>query len=272
MKLFLKILAAIAVILILSVTMLYAFQEKLIFLQSTLPADYTFQFDEEFEEFNLKNQDGAILNAIHLKAEKPKGVIVYYHGNAGTLDRWGDVASYFLQYNYDVIIMDYRGYGKSTGELSEKALYEDAQLFYDHAKNQFQEDQIFVYGRSLGTGIATYVAANNNPAMLLLETPYLNLTDIASRRFPILPMDRLLKYKFPSDEFITETTCPIVIFHGTADGVVPYESGRALGDLVPQERLEFITVPDGKHKNLIDFDKYRNAIKKIMGDNPSKTL
>jgi alpha-beta hydrolase superfamily lysophospholipase len=264
----LKILIAIVAILILSVTMLYAFQEKLIFLQSTLPVDHTFHFDHDFEEFNLQHPDGAILNGIHFKNEDPKGVIVYYHGNAGTLERWGEIASYFTKYKYDVIVMDYRGYGKSTGQLSEQALYEDAQLFYDFALDRYPEENIIVYGRSLGTGIASNLAASNRPAMLLLETPYLNLTDIASRRFPILPMDRLLQYKFPSNEFIKNVTCPIMILHGTDDKIVPYDSGRALGNLVPEDQLKFVTIPDGKHKNLIEFNEYRAAIESIMG-NPS---
>jgi len=264
MSKFIKIILAVIATLILAVAMLYAFQEKLIFLQSTLPQDHVYTFEQEFEEINLKHPDGAVLNAIHFKLSEPNGIIIYFHGNAGTLERWGEITSYFTQFNYEVLVMDYRGYGKSTGKLSESALNEDAQLFYQYALDHFQEDEIIVYGRSLGTGIATYIASQNNPAKLILETPYLNLTDVANKRFPLIPMDKLLKYKFPSNEYIKNVDCPVTIFHGTSDNVVAYESGRALSDLVPDEQLDFITVQDGAHKNLIKFAAYKDGIKNTL--------
>ena len=167
-RVFLFILAA-AVIVIMGA---YLLQEKFIFLPSKLPQDYVYEFDHDFEELFIETEDGARLNALHFKQENPRGIIVYYHGNAGDLSRWGKVTSYFLQFNYEVLVMDYRTYGKSTGKLSEKALYSDAQLFYNKAKELFPEGNIIVYGRSLGTAMAAYVASKNKPKKLILETPF----------------------------------------------------------------------------------------------------
>ncbi len=244
--------------------MLYFIQEKMIFLPTKLPQDYRYSFRHDFEEINLKTDDGFVLNSIHFKQVKPKGLILYFHGNAGDLSRWGNITSFFADKNYDVLVMDYRTYGKSTGKLSEDALHKDAQLFYEYALERYDESDIILYGRSLGTGIATKLAANNNPDRLILETPYYSLMDIAKERFPFLPIKWLMKYKFLSHEFIQEVTCPIAIFHGTEDRVVPYESGKRLFNAIPHEAKEFYTISEAGHNNLIEFDNYINGIKKVL--------
>jgi hypothetical protein len=212
----------------------------------------------------LETEDGARLNALHFNAENPKGIIIYFHGNAGDLSRWGEITSHFLNYNYDVLVMDYRTYGKSTGEMSEENLYSDAQLFYDHIKKSFKEENIVVYGRSIGTGLASYIASNNSPNKLILETPFYNLTEAAKNRIPILPIQYLLKYQFPSNEFILNVKCPVLIYHGKKDRVVPYKSGVKLSKLVQKKALTFISIPEGEHNNLMSFGKYDEALEKFL--------
>ncbi|WP_350285917.1 alpha/beta fold hydrolase [uncultured Croceitalea sp.] len=248
---------------LLLVSMLYLLQEKFLFLPSELPQDYSYQFTEPFEEFNLTAKDGALLNAIHFKREGAKGVILYFHGNAGDLSRWGEIATYFAQLQYDVIIMDYRTYGKSTGKLSEQNLFEDAQMFYDHTLRYYSENEIIVYGRSLGTAIATRLSSQNKPSKLILETPFYNLYDVAKSRFPFLPLKVLLKYKFESNEHIKKVTCPITIFHGTDDSIVPYESGKSLFAEITSKK-KFITIDGGEHNNLSDFSTYQKAIGEVL--------
>ncbi|MFC7357292.1 alpha/beta hydrolase [Jejudonia soesokkakensis] len=244
--------------------LLYNMQEKLIFLPTQLSENYVYNFDTPFTEFNLITTDGATLNALHFTTKNPKGLILYFHGNAGSLERWGAIASYFTKFEYDVIVMDYRTFGKSTGTLSEALLYEDSQLFYDYAKKHFSEDNIIVYGRSLGTALATFVASKNTPKQLLLETPFNNLTSVAQKRFFNLPLNFLMRYKFPSDELIKKVKCPITIIHGTSDSVVPYELGKKLSEEIPKEQLTFITITGGEHKNLIEFSAYGKAIQKAL--------
>ena len=245
-------------------TTLYFIQEKILFLPTFLEQDYVYEFSENFEEVFLKTKDEAFINAIHFKVPNPKGVILYFHGNAGDLSRWGLIAEYFVQQQYDVFIMDYRTYGKSTGALSEQALYDDAQLCYDYLLEQYSDQDIILYGRSLGTGIATYVASHNNPKKLILETPYYSMLDVAQHRFPMFPLKHLLKYQLPTFEFIKKVTCPIIIFHGTDDNVVPFKSGKKLLDELPKSQAQFIQIDGGNHNNLIEFDAYRSGIETIL--------
>ncbi|MDT0554904.1 alpha/beta hydrolase [Patiriisocius hiemis] len=261
---FKKLTITLLVVALCVVSLLYFMQEKLIFLPTQLPQDYQYEFTQPFEEFSLATEDGALLNAIHFKSKSPKGVILYFHGNAGDLSRWGVITQYFTQYNYDVVVMDYRTYGKSTGELSETLLYNDANLFYEHVNKQFPEDQIIVYGRSLGTTFASYVASKHQPSQLILETPFYNLTQIAQKRFPILPVKKLLKYKFPTHSFVKTIQSPTTIFHGTDDSVVPYASGKKLYELFKPDQGQLITIENGTHNNLIDFEAYRANIAKLL--------
>jgi pimeloyl-ACP methyl ester carboxylesterase len=245
-------------------TALYFIQEKILFQPTVLARDYVYKFSSPFEEVFLKTKDDAIINAIHFTTENPKGVILYFHGNAGDLSRWGLIAEYFVKQHYDVFIMDYRTYGKSSGKLSENTLYEDAQLCYDHLLKQYEASEITLYGRSLGTGIATNVASKNNPKQLLLETPYYSMVDVAENRFPIFPVKYLLKYELLTFEFIKKVTCPITIFHGTDDGIVPYSSGEKLFDALPKNQAQFVTIDGGGHNNLIEFEGYRRGIEDAL--------
>lgn len=233
-------------------------------MDESLPADYEFDFTTRFSEVNLIASDGANLHALHFRVDKPKGVILYYHGNAGTLHRWGEVVQYHVGLGYDVVVMDYRGYGKSTGERTHTSMLADAEQFYDYALEHYTEDQITVYGRSLGTGLATYVASKNHPNRLMLETPYHNLKSLAQRYYPIFPVGIALRFNFKSNEYVQRVDCPIYIFHGTEDEVVPYKHGKRLYESIPAGKAEFFTIPEGAHKNLIKFAEFRQAVEGVL--------
>ncbi|SEK57557.1 hypothetical protein SAMN04487910_0859 [Aquimarina amphilecti] len=253
------------IIYLMGLGLLYLFQHKVIFQPEKLPINYTYQFDHPFEEFFLETLDGERLNAIHFKCKKPKGAILYFHGNKGNLSRWGNIASFFVDKQYDVIVMDYRSYGKSTGDIAEeKLLYEDAQLFYEYALGKYQESQVIVYGRSLGTSIATKISSVNNPSQLILETPFNSMADVTSRWLPIVPVKNILKFKFPSNRFIEKVKCPITIYHGTDDGVVPYASGKKLFKSILTPKKRMITIEGGSHNDLIKFDKYLRTIDLVL--------
>jgi len=243
---------------------MYVFQKKVIFQPEKLPKKHCFQFNQPFEEFYLETKDKLKLNAIHFKNKDPKGVILYFHGNKGNLVRWGRIASFFAKKNYDVIVMDYRSYGKNDGDITEDNLYIDAQLFYDYAFKHYIEKDIIIYGRSLGTGIATKIASQNRPSRLILETPYYSLEDIISTWLPFFPVRYLIKYKFPSNENINKIHCPIIIFHGTADKVVPYASGLKLYHEISGTQKKMVSIHKGQHNNLINYEEYRIYIDKIL--------
>jgi len=259
-----KVLSVLLILYVMIGASLYFLQEKIMFFPTVLEQDYSFEFNHPFEELFLKPTEDVSINALHFKAENPKGVILYFHGNAGDLSRWGTIAEYFVAKDYDVLIMDYRTYGKSTGKLSEQAFYDDAQFCYDYLLKQYSETDITIYGRSLGTGISTFLASKNKPNQLILETPYFSILDVAQHRFPIFPLSALLKYKFPSNEYIINVNCPITIFHGTNDSVVPYTSGEKLKAVAPKDTTRFITIEGGNHNDLIEFDTYKKGINAIL--------
>ena len=242
---------------------LYYFQEKLMFLPTSLEKDYVYELNHPYEELFLKPDFDALINALHFKAENSKGVILYFHGNAGDLSRWSKITEYFVEMNYDVLVMDYRTYGKSQGKLSEEALYNDAQYCYNYLLKQYDETKITLYGRSLGTGMASYLAMANQPNQLILETPYYSILDVARHRFPFFPVKSLLRYHFPNYEYLTKADCPISIIHGTADRVVPFESGKKLSRL-NIDNLKFFSIKNGDHNNLVEFEDYHKAIQTIL--------
>lgn len=249
---------------LLAVLMFYSLQEKLIFLPTQLPSDFEYTFDHDFEEIFLEATDKARLNALHFKTKDPKGLVLYFHGNAGDLSRWGEISSAFVDLGYNVLVMDYRGYGKSTGERSEEKLYSDAQLFYDFALDSYSEKDIVLYGRSLGSGIAAYLAAHNRPRKLILETPYYSLMDVAQDRFPFLPVKQMLTYELKSFEYVQQVKAPIRIFHGTEDSVVPFSSGNKLYEAIPNADKKMYVIPDGGHNNLSSFELYQNGIREEL--------
>ena len=243
---------------------LYFFQESFIFQPSTLSNDYTYKLNYEYEEYFHSTEEGAFINALHIKAKNPKGVIFYCHGNAGDLQRWGTIVEYFGAMQYDVYIIDYRGFGKSKGVISEEALYKDVEFSYNHLKQFWNEEHIIVYGRSLGNTAATKVAAINNPKQLILETPFFSIIDVAKRRFPMYPIKHLVKYEFPTYQFIKDVNCPISIIHGTRDFTVPYGSAKKLFEVAPKYLTTFNTIEQGGHNNLSNFEGYHKAIEDLL--------
>jgi len=205
----------------------------------------------------------ATINALHFKAADPKGVVLYFHGNAGSLNNWGYVAPDFLSNGYDLFIIDYRTYGKSTGKLNEKALLGDADSLYRFLLKQYPEDQIIVYGRSLGTGIAVKLAQDHSPKMLVLESPYYNFLTLARHHFPFLPNALILRYRFRTNKWIVHVKCPIYLFHGTDDGIIPYDSSTRLMELIGDKGTLF-SVNGGGHNNLSQFREYHDALGKIL--------
>ena len=243
--------------------LLQVFQEKIIFLPEAISPEYVYEFPFDFDEVNLKTQDNQTLNALHIKAENPKGILLFFHGNKGNLIRWGEITSYFTQFNYDVFVIDYRGYGKSTGTFNEVQMYADAQLSYDYVKQLYPEEKIVVYGRSLGGTFAIKVGAKNHPKQVILEAPFYNLYHAANFKYKVIPKF-LLNFKFNSNQFISSIKSPITIFHGTEDSTTPIEGSKALFELISAPKKEFVTLDSGTHHNLRSIEKYRTTLKTIL--------
>lgn len=246
-------------------------QEKVVFLPVKLAEDFEFTFDQKFEEITFETPFNGKINALHFTVESPKGVLLYFHGNADNLVRWGKIASEFTKYGYDVFVPDYRQYGKSTGERNEDYLFSDAQFCYDFLKEKYGEEKIVVYGRSLGGAFAVKMAADNEPQKVILESTFFNLQDVVNRWIPNAATTRIspiMTYHFHSNEIIMEVNCPLYHFHGDKDTLVSVKSGKKLFSTLHTEKPElekkFIEIEGAGHDDLVKFDKYHQELKKIL--------
>lgn len=255
-----KITAGILILVVTLTTAIYFFQDKLIFRPIALERTHTFHFTQKFEEHFVPTPDGEELNVIWFKPGTPsKGLVLYFHGNAGNLDRWGTYADDLVKLGYEVVMMDYRSYGKSTGKPSEQKFYEDSETICHWALKRSQPEKLIIFGRSLGTPVATRLASIVQPPLLILETPF----DELEGAIPVLlkPVYTLYPAKniFPTKEFIKSVKGKIIIFHGTNDKIVPIESAKGLIPfLKPGD--EFIILQDGNHRNLSTYTEYQKKL------------
>lgn len=238
-------------------------QEKMLFVPDVLPENYKFSFNQKFQEFYFNVEKNTAINGVLFKADTTKGLIFYLHGNAGAIDSWGNIADFYLENNYDFFVLDYRGFGKSQGKISnEKQIYKDIQFVYDSLKTIYNEKDIVIIGYSIGTGFATKLASTNNPKLLILKAPYFSMVDLAHQYIKILPKI-LIKYKIKTNEFITKVKCPVVIFHGDKDEVIYYGSSTKLEKLFKNgDRL--ITLKGQDHNGINSNSTYKNELKTLL--------
>ncbi|OUS00509.1 alpha/beta hydrolase [Flavobacteriales bacterium 33_180_T64] len=251
---------------------LYYLQDYMLFKPEKLPVDFQFDYEnQETKEYNLETRDGAIINGLRFfpKGES-KGVVLYLKGNSKSIKGWGKFAVDFTRHGYNVIMVDYRGFGKSTGRRSQKAIKRDLQLVYNKLKEQTTEDRVILYGRSLGSGFAAKLASMNNPKMLVLDAPYYSLTKVTARYAPFMPLSLLMKYPLPTYKWLKYVQCPIHIIHGTHDKLIPFKTSLKLSKVNPK-LTKLHTVIGGGHKNLNNFESYHSMLDDILNKEP-KTI
>lgn len=242
----------------------YPLQDYFIFRPRRLKPSYRYAFAAEPEEMDFDAPHGGRLNALWFRVgQNRRGVVLYFHGNTGNLARWGHFHYYFTQLGFDFFVYDYRGYGKSRGKRTEHLMYEDAKLAYQQVRQRYPGEEIVVMGRSLGSTFATRVAAEAKVKALILETPFASMKELFYNYYPFLPRVFMFKYRFFNEKHLARVQCPVYIFQGTDDWVVPYSSAAKLEkSLKPQD--EFITVPGGGHNNLLFYDIYNLKMQEIL--------
>lgn len=265
-----RLLLVLAALYVLVCVAVFAFQEVLMFHPVPLAADHDFKLDYDVQEVYVDREDGARIHGLILSQPNPRGLMLYYHGNSGNLERYSKIMDNFIGQGYAVAMMDYRGYGKSTGERSEQAMYEDADTFYAFAKARYPALPTHVYGRSLGTTFATYVSSRNYVRQLILEAPFYSMEDEAHSRYPFLPTGLLLRYTFPTYEYIDQVQAPITVVHGTEDRVVAYEHGQRLFTAIPSVDKDFITIQGAGHNGLSAYTTYWDAMARKFDFMPSE--
>jgi pimeloyl-ACP methyl ester carboxylesterase len=241
----------------------YFLQEKFIFKPEKLKQDFKFKYDIPFEEYFFDVEPGVRINGLHFYREKPSGLILYFHGNTRSIKGWAKYARDFYRYNYDVVLVDYRGFGKSTGKRSEKEMLNDMQFVYDELRKKYAEDHLIVYGRSMGSGFATKLASDNNPRYLILDAPYFSFRKVVERFLPILPVRIVLRFQLRTDLWIEKVKCHTYILHGTKDWLIPLKHSERL-QKKNSRKITLIRIPGGHHNDLPSFPEYHNFIRDIL--------
>jgi len=249
--------------LLLLTAVVYFIQDRFIFKPEKLPADFQFRYDIPFNELNFDVSPGVRINGLHFYRKDPKGLILYFHGNTRSIKGWAKYARDFYRYDYDVVLVDYRGFGKSTGKRNEKDMLNDMQFVYDSLIKQYPEHHIIVYGRSIGSGFATKIASDNKPRYLILDSPYYNFRIVVERFLPVLPVRYVLRYHLRTDKWIRHVNCHTYIIHGTKDRLIPIRHSERLQAINPH-KITLIRIVGGRHNNLPSFPEYHNFIRDIL--------
>lgn len=260
------------VLYVLANVVLYVAQERFLFKPEKLPEDFEYRYpDQAFKEYNITSADGVNINGIHFSIERPRGIVFYLKGNSRSIKGWGKFAVDFGRLGYDVVMVDYRGFGKSTGKRTEEGIKADLQLVYDKIKEQVPERFIVLYGRSMGSGFAAKLASSNNPRMLILESPYYSLKHTAKRYLPFMPLALIMKFPIRTHVWLKYVECPIRIIHGTNDTLIPLKTSIKLSKIRP-EHTRLYTVIGARHNDLYTFPEYHLMLDEIMNARAPKPL
>ncbi len=245
---------------------LYLEQENFIFEPRKLDRTYQFRFNKPYEEIFFKTEDNTMLNGVLFKARNPKGLVFFVHGNAGNVETWNGISETYTSQGYDILIFDYRGYGKSQGQItSEQQFYTDIQLVYNQIKTRYNENDIIIIGYSIGTAAATRLASKNHPRELVLQAPYYNMAALKDQYVKVILPDFILRYKFDTAEYLDNVNVPITIFHGLNDEVIAYDRSVELKEYL-KKRDHFISLPAQGHGGIDANPIYLRDIKKILNN------
>ncbi len=226
---------------------LYFLQDDLIFHPDRLPENHSFRTGTEVE---LEVDKGIFINCLLMPESGAEGVILYLHGNRGSNRRCLRQAQSLAGNSLDIFMPDYRGYGKSDGAMyGEKQAFADMQIVYDYLLKDYREENITIVGYSLGSAMASHLAAENNPGKLVLVAPFYSILDLKNMRIPIVP-SFLAKYPFRNYRALESVRCPVQIYHGTNDELIPFSSALRLQEINP-DGIEVIPLKGEGHRGAI---------------------
>lgn len=264
MVFFIYFLGVISALLVLGNLSTYYFQDFFIFRPKRMGEGQEMQFGHPFEEVVMQGRQGGRLYGAWFRRPASRGVVLYFHGNSGNLQRWGNLYHYFFRLEYDFFIYDYRGFGRSQGRCSEALFHEDARKFYDYLLAFYPPEKIVIFGRSIGTAFASRLAAEVPARTLVLETPFASMPDLFYTYYPFLPRLFLFKYRLDNLQNLPKVKSPVFIFQGTDDRIVPYASAEKLKSVLKPEDY-FFTIEMGRHNDLMIYEVYNEKMQEILG-------
>ncbi len=246
------------------ITLYYA-QDYFILQSEKLPPVYSFSFNGKMEELNIPFNERDTINLVKFFTANvhKRGLVLYFHGNKDNISHYTRFVPSFTSKGYDVWMADYPGYGKSSGEFTEKKLYSIAYQLQKLAMQQYSSDSIIIYGKSLGTAVAAYTATVRPFKMLLLETPYYSMPYLMRQYAFIYPVNYMSHFQFPTYRFLPDVAGPVVIFHGTDDGIVPFNNSEQLQQFLKPSDL-LLRIEGGSHNDLSTFPAYNKALDSLL--------
>jgi uncharacterized protein len=250
---FLEVIIGIFAIYISVLILLFIFQRNLMYH----PNENNYFGDKlevDIEKVNIKTSDNlSLLGWFHKKDLKKFKTILYFHGNAGKLENRIHKLNHFKDMDVNFLIIAWRGFSGNEGKPSEKGLYIDGISAIAWLKSLgLIEKDIILYGESLGTGIATHMAQNNDYAGLVLETPFTSMTEAAKNFYPYIPVEILLRDKYKNDKKIKNISIPVLVMHGEADQIVPFWMGQKIYEIANQPKYSYFTKYDD---HMMEYDE-----------------
>ena len=192
----------------------------------------------------------------------PHGTIIYFHGNAGNLKRWNVIASELCKLQFNVLVWDYKGYGSSSGKTTLGNFITQGREFYKHVNTFDTTRNIILFGRSLGTGLASALAVDTNVDKIILETPFTSMKSLIAHKTWI--GHYFVKNDIPSLTMIEKINKPILIIHGTDDQLIPYHMAENYFLSLKSEQKRMLSINGGTHDNLSDYSDYWNTLEHFL--------
>ncbi len=252
MRTVISVLSIAASVYVLLALALYLLQAKMVFLSGHPGRALTASPDDiglEYEAVSLTTTDDERLHAWYVPAANSRGVVLFFHGNAGNISHRLDSIEIFYQLGLDTLIIDYRGYGQSTGKTTEEGTYLDAQAAWSYLVDErgIAANRIIVFGRSLGGAIGAWLGAQHTPAAVIIESSFTSGVDMARRLYPFLPVRLITRLRYPVAEYASHLDCPVLVVHSRNDEIIPFAMGRSIYAAVKQ-RKSFLELR-GDHNN-----------------------
>jgi fermentation-respiration switch protein FrsA (DUF1100 family) len=248
--------------------LIYFFQDKLVYFPHNKVETTPTAISLQHEDITLTTNDGVQLNAWWIPHPDSRATLLFFHGNAGNISHRLNSIGIFHRLGLSVFIIDYRGYGNSTGTPSEQGTYIDAETAWNYLVNEknIPPENIIIFGRSLGGAVATELAEKHTSAALIVESSFSSITDIGKHYYPYLPTRLLARIKYPTINRIPNIKSPVLIIHSIEDDIIPYENGKLLYEAA-KEPKSFLQI-NGDHNNgfMISGEKYINGIDSFISN------
>ncbi len=222
----------------------------------------------EFEALTLTTRDDEQLDAWFIPADPARAVVLFCHGNAGNISHRLESIRLFHELGLSVLIFDYRGYGQSTGKPTEKGTYRDADAAWDYLVEQrgISAEHIILFGRSLGASIAADLATRQSAAVVVLESAFTSVPDIAAKLYPWLPVRWLSRYQYDTRKKLASIHSPVLIVHSRDDEIISYSNGEQLFEAA-REPKQFLPLRGGHNDGfLVSGKDYIRGLDTFIGD------